>query len=180
MQLVEQHVISTSDSRFQRIDEMAFASKNLWNLANYYVRQSFIFEHTYLNNPAVYQLVKSSDAYQALPRKVSNQVLIQLDKAWTAFFEAVEAYREHPERFTGRPRLPKYKHKTQGRNLLVFELGALWKAHLAQREIAVTQLGWLVETKQDPRHIKQARIVPKADHYVVEVIYQAEVKPAQV
>jgi putative transposase len=180
MQLVEQHIISKGDPRFHGIDEMAFASKNLWNLANYYVRQSFIFEHSYLNNAAVYHLVKSSDAYQALPRKVSNQVLIQLDQAWTAFFEAVEAYREHPERFTGRPKLPKYKHKTEGRNLLVFELGAIWKAHLAQREIAVSQLGWLVETKQNPKQIQQVRLVPKADHYVVEVIYQAEVKKARV
>ncbi len=147
MQLVEQHVISKSAPGFQSIDEMAFASKNLWNLANYYVRQSFIFEHTYLNNTAVYHLVKSSDAYKALPRKVSNQVLIQLDAAWTAFFEEVEAYWEHPERFTGRPKLPKYKHQTQGRNLLVFERGAIWKAHLAHREIAVSQLGWLVETR---------------------------------
>jgi putative transposase len=144
------------------------------------VRQSFIFEHSYLNDTAVYHLVKSSDAYQALPRKVSNQVLIQLDKAWTAFFEAVEAYREHPEQFTGRPKLPKYKHKTEGRNLLVFELGAIWKTHLAYREIAVSQLGWLVETKQNPKLVKQVRIVPKADQYVVEVIYQAEVKTAQI
>ncbi len=180
MQLVEQHVISKSDPRFQSIDEMALASKNLWNLANYSVRQAFIFEHTYLKNTAVYQLVKSSDAYKALPRKVSNQVLIQLDTAWTAFFEEVEAYREHPERFTGRPKLPKYKHKTQGRNLLVFERGAIWKAHLAHREIAVSQLGWLVETKQNPKHISQVRIVPKADHYVVEVVYQVEAKPASV
>ena len=180
MHLVEQHIISKSDPRFQSIDEMAFASKNLWNLANYYVRQSFIFERIYLNNTAVYHLVKSSDAYRALPRKVSNQVLIQLDTAWTAFFEEMEAYREHPERFTGRPNLPTYKHKTQGRNLLVFELGAIWKAHLAQREIAVSQIGWLVETKQNPKHIKQVRIVPKAEHYVVEVIYQVEAKPTQV
>ena len=50
MQLVEQHIISKGDPRFHGIDEMAFASKNLWNLANYYVRQSFIFEHSYLNN----------------------------------------------------------------------------------------------------------------------------------
>ena len=180
VQLVEQHVISKSDPHFQRIDEMAFASKNLWNLANYYVRQSFLFEHIYLNNTAVYHLVKSSDAYQALPRKVSNQVLIQLDKAWSAFFEAVEAYQEHPEQFTGRPQLPKYKHKTSGRNLLVFELGAIWKAHLTHREIAVSQLGWLAETKQNRKQIKQVRIVPKADHYVVEVIYQAQAKPAPV
>lgn len=180
MQLVEQHIISKSDPRFQQIDEMAFASKNLWNLANYSVRQSFIFEHICLNTTAVYHLVKSSDAYQALPRKVSNQVLIQLDQAWSAFFEAMEAYQEHPERFTARPKLPKYKHKTSGRNLLVFELGAIWKAHLAQREIAVSQLGWLVETKQNPKQIKQVRIVPKADHCVVEVVYQLEAKPAPV
>ena len=180
MQLVEQHSISKGDPRFHGIDEMAFASKNLWNLANYSVRQSFIFEHIYLNHAAVYHLVKSSEAYQALPRKVSNQVLIQLDTAWTAFFEEMEAYREHPERFTGRPNLPTYKHKTQGRNLLVFELGAIWKAHLAQREIAVSQLGWLVETKQNPKHIKQVKIVPKAEHYMVEVIYQVEAKPTQV
>jgi putative transposase len=179
MQLVEQHIVSKSNPRFRSIDEMAFASKNLWNLANYYVRQSFIFEHIYLNTTAVYHLVKSSDAYQALPRKVSNQVLIQLDQAWTAFFEEGEAYQEHPERFTGRPKLPTYKHKTSGRNLLIFELGAIWKTHLAHREIAVSQLGWLVETKQNPKQVKQVRIVPKADHYVVEVIYQAEVKPAQ-
>jgi putative transposase len=180
MELVEQHIISKGDPRFQSIDEMALASKNLWNLANYYVRQSFIFGHIYLNNTAVYHLVKSSEAYQALPRKVSNQVLIQLDQAWTAFFEAMEAYHEHPERFTGRPRLPGYKHKTAGRNLLVFELGAIWKAHLAHREIAVSQLGWLVETKQNPKQIQRVRLVPKADHYVVEVVYQAEVKKARV
>ena len=180
MQLVEQHVISKSDPHFQRIDEMAIASKNLWNLANYYVRQSFLFEHIYLNNTAVYHLVKSSDAYQALPRKVSNQVLIQLDTAWSAFFEAMEAYQEHPEQFTGLPQLPKYKHKTSGRNLLVFELGAIWKAHLTHREIAVSQLGWLAETKQNRKQIKQVRIVPKADHYVVEVVYQVEAQPAQV
>src|SRR6266571_8144679 len=130
MKLVEQHVIEKADPRYTRIDKAAFASKNLWNLANYYVRQSFILEHKYLDNTALYHLVKSSDAYKALPAKVSNQVLIQLDKAWTGFFEANEAYNEHPEQFTGRPKLPGYKHKTAGRNLLVYEMGAIWKRDL--------------------------------------------------
>lgn len=53
---------------------MTFASKNLWNLANYAVRQAFLFEHIYLNNAAVYHLVKSSQAFplvwfQAVPSK---------------------------------------------------------------------------------------------------------------
>jgi hypothetical protein len=35
MQVVERHVISKNDSRYAIIDAAAFASKNLWNAANY-------------------------------------------------------------------------------------------------------------------------------------------------
>ncbi len=167
MKLVEQHVIAKGDPRYVRIDEAAFASKNLWNLANYSVRQSFIFEHKYLDNTDVYHLVKSSDAYQALPAKVSNQVLIQLHKAWVSFFEAMQQWREHPEQFTGRPKLPGYKHKTAGRNLLVYELGAVWKRDLDRGLIAVSGLGILVQTAQSRETVDQVRIVPKGDQYVL-------------
>jgi putative transposase len=39
MQLVEQHVIESSDPRFVLIDEAAFKSKNLYNAALYLIRQ---------------------------------------------------------------------------------------------------------------------------------------------
>jgi putative transposase len=42
MRLVEQHVISHGDQRYRPIDAAALASKNLWNAANYLVRQAFI------------------------------------------------------------------------------------------------------------------------------------------
>ena len=48
MQLVEQHIIKRADPRFAPIDTAAFAAKNLYNAANYLVRQAFIFEHRYL------------------------------------------------------------------------------------------------------------------------------------
>lgn len=44
MQLVEQHRIKQTDSRYQRLDATAFAAKNLWNAANYLVRQSFFLQ----------------------------------------------------------------------------------------------------------------------------------------
>ncbi|HKV01864.1 MAG TPA: transposase [Ktedonobacteraceae bacterium] len=179
MRRVEQHVIEKSHPQFCAIDEMALASKNLWNLANYHVRQSFIFQQKYLTPPALFHLLKATDAYQALPAKVANQVLLQLHKAWTAFFAAMEGYREHPEKFQGRPGLPKYLHKTQGRNLLIFELGCIWKAELRVREIAVSQLGRIGETRQQPTSVHQVRVVPKADHYVVEVLSKTEEKPAR-
>ena len=115
MKCVEQHVIEKTHPQFPALDEMALASKNLWNLANYHVRQSFIFHHTYLDQTAIFHRIKQTDAYTALPAKVANQVLVQVHEAWKAFFAAMKVYRAHPERFGGRPGLPKYLHKTRGR-----------------------------------------------------------------
>src|SRR6266516_3467100 len=49
MQLVEQHVIDRNDPRYSVIDAAAFASKNLYNAANYEYRQAFIHQGVYLN-----------------------------------------------------------------------------------------------------------------------------------
>src|SRR5215472_14428346 len=143
MRRVEQQVIEQRHPQFRAIDALAFASKNLWNLANYQVRQSFLFEQHSLNNTALFHLLKETDAYQALPAKVANQVLWQVHRPPTAFFAAMDVYREYPAGFTGRPKLPNSLHKTQGRSLLVFELGCIWKAELRGREIAVSHLGVL-------------------------------------
>ena len=180
MLLVERHIIRKGDPRYAKLDTAAFASKNLWNLANYYVRQSFIFDHTYLTNAEGYHLVKSSDAYKALPAKVSNQVLIQLHQAWIAFFEATQEWGEHPEKFLGRPRLPRYKHKTEGRNLLVYEWKAISKRALKRGMIALTALGELVKTRVSRGALVQVRIIPKGTHYVLEVVYECPEKQAAV
>ena len=124
MQLVEQHVIRKTDSRYQAIDAAAFASKNLYNLANYHMRQNFIHTGTYLGYAAVYHLVKGSDAYTALPRKVSNDVLRLLDKNWKAWRLSLAAWHEDPSQFSGRPCLPKYKDKQKGRNILIYDIQA--------------------------------------------------------
>jgi putative transposase len=44
MHLVEQHVIRDFDPRYAAIDRAAFASKTLYNAANYLVRQAYIHE----------------------------------------------------------------------------------------------------------------------------------------
>jgi hypothetical protein len=64
------------------------------------------------------------EAYKALPAKVSQQILMVLDRNWKSFFEAQEAYKEDSSKFFGRPKLPKCKHKTEGRNILVYTIQA--------------------------------------------------------
>lgn len=58
IQLVEQHLIWPNGSRFEVIDQAAFAAKNLYNRANYILRQAFIFEDNYLDLKSVYPLLK--------------------------------------------------------------------------------------------------------------------------
>ena len=177
MQLVEQHVISRSDPRFAAIDAAAFAAKNLYNAANYLVRQAFILEHRYLDYAWVFHLVKHTDAYTALPRKVSNDILRQLDKNWRAFFAASEAYREDPSTFVGRPKLPKYKHKTKGRFLLIYDIQAISRPALSRGRLRPSGLNIEVHTTHTA--INQARIVPRSGYSVVELVYEHPEQPRQ-
>jgi putative transposase len=183
MRLVEQHVIRRGDPRYQGLDAAAVASKNLWNAANYLVRQAFIHEGTYLTYVDVFHQIKSHEASQGLPRKVSNQVWRQLHAAWAAFFAAMAEYREHPEQFVRRPKLPKlpkYKPKTQGRNVLVYEWKAVSKRALHRGMIALTNFGELVPTKVSRTALYAVRIIPKGTHSVIEVVYEQKETSAEV
>ena len=193
MQLVEQHIIDRDDPHFAAIDETAFKSKNLYNYANYLIRQKFIFDGIYLDYQMMDKLMQSHETYRALPTKVSQQVLKLLDKNWRSFFKACKAYKEEPEKFTGRPKLPKYKHKTEGRNILIYTIQALQGGQLSKKNKEKGKRGALqqglikpsglpitVKTKRDPSTIDQVRIVPRNGHYVVEIIYSKEPIQAQV
>jgi putative transposase len=178
MQLTEHHILSRGDSRFALIDRAAFAAKNLYNAANYLVRQSFITDEGYLNYYDVHAQMKAHEVYQALPRKVSQQVLRMLDKNWQAFFAAMRVYRENPGKFRKRPGLPRYLHKTEGRYALVYTIQALSKPALARGVIVPSGLAIEIRTKQT--RIAQVRIVPKGQFYVMEVVYEKDVEPAAV
>ncbi len=180
MRLVEQYVIDRNDPRYGVIDAAALKSKNLYNAGLYEIRQTYIFTGTYLNYNEMDRRMQSHEAYQALPAKVSQQVLMQLHHDWVSFFEARAAYKEDPSKFTGRPRLPRYKDKTQGRNLLVYTIQALsrGKRGLKRGIIKPSQLGIAVRTKQ--KAINQVRIVPRKGYYVVEAVYEQEEQHAQV
>jgi putative transposase len=177
MQLVEQHVIKRSNPRFAPIDAAAFKAKNLYNATLYLVRQAYIFENRYLGYEAVYHQMKGHDAYRALPTKVAQQVLRLLDKNWQSYFAATLAYQEDPSKFRKPPKMPHYKHKTDGRYALVYTTQALSRSGLKRGLIQPSQLPITIQTKQT--RIAQVRIVPRIGCYVVEVVYeQAEAAPS--
>ncbi|MEG4290218.1 transposase [Microcoleus sp. C2C3] len=171
MQLAERHIIKSTEYRFAQIDELAFKSKNLYNAANYVIRQSFVYGWSYINYNEMNRLMKSHQAYKALPAKVSQQILMILDKNWKSFFEAVKAYKVDDSKFTGRPKLPKYKDKVKGRNILVYTIQAISSKLLKKGIIKLSGTNLSIKTKVNPDRVCQVRLVPKCDSYVIEVIY---------
>ncbi|MEG4230303.1 transposase [Microcoleus sp. N9_B2] len=171
MQLTERHIIKSTEHRFAQIDELAFLSKNLYNAANYVIRQSFIYGWGYVSYNEMNRLMKSQVAYKAMQAKVSQQILMVLDKNWQSFFEAVKAYKTDFSKFTGRPKLPKYKDKVKGRNILVYTIQAISSKQLKKGIIKLSGTELSIKTKVNPNQICQVRLVPKCDSYVIEVIY---------
>ena len=170
MRHVERHIVKDCSPMWKQIDNLCFLSKNLYNYANYKVRQSFIFEKKYLGFNQVYHLVKEQPDYQALPRKVSQQVLKVLEQNWKSFLQANKAYQSNPDKFTGQPKLPKYKHKTQGRNLLIYTIQAISFTGLRKGFVKLSGTDIVIPTKA--QNIAQARIVPQIGQYVIEVVYE--------
>jgi putative transposase len=175
MQLVEQHVIKESDPRFEPVDQAAFAAKNLYNKANYVLRQSFIHQGQYISYPDLDKQLQATDEYRALPAKVSQQVLRSLDQAWQSFFAAMQEWAAQPDKFLGRPRLPGYKDKQKGRYLLIYTKQAISQKALKQGLIQFSELPVTIQTKQ--RDVNQVRIVPRNGFYGVEVVYSVEPHP---
>lgn len=175
VRLVEQHRIYPNDLRYGVIDAAAFASKNLFNLANYEMRQQFFACGRIFSYETLYHRVKRSDAFLALPQKVSQQTVLLVARAWTAYREARKAYRRDPSRFLGPPRIPGYKPKQTGRVLLTYTDQAISRPALRGGLIHPSGLDIRIPTPH--RDIRQVRIVPRRGFYVVQVVYLVKGQP---
>ncbi|WP_210407290.1 transposase [Hydrocoleum sp. CS-953] len=176
MRLVERHIIQKNHRFYTEIDRLCFLSKNLYNYANYLVRQSFIFEKKNLSYYQLQKTLQSQGYYQAMPAKVSQQILMILERNWKSFLAANEVYKENPSKFKSRPCLPGYKNKITGRNIVVYTTQAISKRQLKQGIINPSKTGINLKTLVPTSQIKQVRLVPRLNHYLIEVIYEATEK----
>lgn len=151
-------------------------SKNLYNAANYEMRQSFITG----DRKSGYQISKefakdNQTDYRALPAQCSQQIINLLEKNWKSFFKSIKDWKKNPNRYRGRPKLPRYKKK-DGYNVLI----------ITSQQIGnkLTQNGYLklpkeidlkIKTRIQLEHIKQVRIVPEATCFKCEIVYEKEI-----
>ena len=174
MKLVEKHIIRKGHSFFKPLDELCFLAKNLYNAALYTIRQHFFKTGEFLGYyqlQKLFQNEKQSD-YYALPAKVSQQILILVCTNFQSFFNALQAYKEKPEKFLARPKLPDYKDKKKGRCVVLYTVQAISASLLRKGIIQLSKTKIAFPTKQ--KKIQQVRIVPRYNHCKIEVVYETE------
>ena len=173
---VERHYIRKSNELWKEFDDLCFKSKNLYNYANYIQRQKFIkgekiYKHTELD-----KLINKSPPYKELGSQSSQRLLRLLEKNWKSFFIAIKDYSKHPNKYLGKPRIPKYKKK-DGRYIcelknIQFRIENGYIYFSLKR---LNKYSGKIKTNINTK-VLGIRIIPKNNIYILEIVYEKEMQ----
>ena len=175
MNRVEKHIIKSNNKYYNLLDEFCYKSKNLYNYANYNIRQEFVNNGKWIRYNDLDKLLKqegNSFDYKNMPLATTSQQCLKiLDKNWKSFFQSIKDYNKNPDKYLGRPKLPKYKPKN-GRNILIL---TNQNCKISKNIIKFPKAfkGFYLKTKIN-NNLQQVRIVPKDKYIVIEIIYRTE------
>lgn len=172
--LCERHIINKSHMFYDECDNLTFLAKNLYNSTLYYQRDSF-FNKDFKNYYDVNRVFTHSNQkdYRALPSKVSKQVQMLVDKSFKSYFALVK--KKTSGDYSRNVRIPRYLDKTSGRCVVPYPKDALSLKNEGFVKLSKTSI--VIKTNIDKKNIQGARIVPKGNHFVIEILYKKMCKP---
>ena len=171
MYLTEKHIIKRTHPFYNECDRLCFQSKNIYNQGLYNVRQHYFNTKTYLNYYGNYDLTKTQECYDYLPKKVFTQTLRHVDMVFKSFFALLKNK-------SVKNKIPKYLDKVDGRYVTIFTKQAIGLREFKKTgKLRLSQTDIYIPTKlTDFTSLKEVRIVPRTHHYVIEVVYQVKEK----
>ncbi len=155
------------------LSNLCHLSKNLYNEANYLIRQEFFANGKWIQYRELDKLLQSSDNYKQLPSQSAQYTVQILDKNWKSFFASVKEYTKHPDKFLGKPKLPNYKPK-DGEFLLKLNNRTKIKDGIIQLPKKFGNIQ--IKTRlPDNINLREMRIIPKGIGYICEIIYKKRI-----
>lgn len=174
---IESHIISRQHKLYQICDSLCFQAKNMYNLANYTMRQEFIDNNTIIKYGDLNKLLKHTDAFKELGSNSSQMVTQMLCKSWKSFLVSIKDYSKNPSKYLGKPKLPKYKDKNGRYTCVLTNMQSQIKdGYLYFAFKRMKSFNNLIKTKIQGHHMC-TRIVPKGGCYVLEIVYEKEIHP---
>lgn len=176
VQRCEQIIIKKNHPKFKIIDEMCFNSKNLYNEANYVIRQEFIENGNYINYYDMNKEFKTHENYKLCMSQPANCTLRLLDKNWRSYFEAIKDWKTHPEKYLGKPKLPKYLPKDGRFNWMIPNNSCLYDYENGEVYFRLRKLQGYHWKSRCLGRLIQVRFVPHDNYYAMEICYEIEVE----
>ncbi len=175
VQRVEQIVIKKNHPKFKIIDEMCFHSKNLYNEANYVLRQEFIENNNYVSYYDMNKEFKTHENYKLCMSQPANCTLRLLDKNWKSYFSAIKDWQKHPDKYLGMPKLPKYIPKEGRFNWMIPNNSCLYDIENGEVYFRLRILQGYHWKSRCLGRLIQVRFVPHSNHYIMEIVYEVDV-----
>lgn len=182
IQQVEKHVIKKSHPYYNMFCEYTHLAKNLYNHANYLVRNEFIDTGKWLRFQKLDKLLKEDlefPDYRNMPASQSaQQVLRLLEINWKSFFNSIKDWSKNKDKYSGQPKLPKYKPKDGKMVLPLTNQQVKIKGELLH--FPKSFCGFTVKprciTLDNFEKINQVRVVPNGQSFCLEVVYSISVE----
>ena len=179
VQRIEKHLIKESNPYYSLLEEFCFKSKNLYNSANYQIRQEFIKNNKYIDYYDMDKIMKNlvnedyPNNYREMPTAQSAQQCLKLlNKNWKSYFKAIKDWKKHPEKYLGMPKIPKYKKKIS-KNILIL---TNFNCKLKEGYIKFPKVFNGFNLKTNVSNLQQIRILPKSNYFIIEVIYNKNIQ----
>ena len=172
----ERHLIKKSNPMWKTVDDYCFQAKNIYNAANYIVRQEFINNKKWIRYYELDRIMRENSDYYKLGSQASQLVLRSLDKNWKSFFNGIKLYSKgNKNNFLGKPNLPKYKNQN-GRSALMLT-NNLFKIKNEEIYFSWKPLNKFsgIKTRVNKETL-QIRFIPVGACYYMEIIYKESVK----
>ena len=180
-QRVEKHVIKKSHSYYNMFCEFTHRSKNLYNHANYLVRKEFTENNKGLRYQNLDEILKKDldyPDYRNMPTaKSAQQTLRLLDTNWKAFFNSIKDWSKNKDKYSGRPRLPKYKRK-DGYFVLTLTNQDV-KQHGESLKFPKVFCDFTIKPRcihlSNFEKLNQVRVIPYNQSFCIEIIYSVSI-----
>ena len=170
---VEQQIIRKNNPIYNVVDQYCFYSKNVYNQANYIIRQEFINNNNKISAYDVQKLMQPMNCYKECGSQAAQKTIQLVDKMWKSYFKAIKDWKKNPSKYLGMPKLPKYLPK-DGRQVFMLK-NIQCSLNSGQFRIAFKPFGGYTVNTHAVGKLMQCRFVPKADYYVMEIVYEIEV-----
>ena len=174
---IEKHIIKASDRFFPMLFDFCHKSKNLYNHANFLIRQAFTTEEKWIRYAELDNILKSDveyPDYRNMPTAQSaQQILRLLDNNWKSFFASIKDWSKHKEKYLGKPKLPKYLKKDANFLLVLTNQNCKLKGdkiHFPKAFQGFTISPKFIE-KDNFDSFQQVRMIPHKNKIVVELVY---------